>query len=148
MLHERAGSRDVIEVHGSIRECVCLGCGARYGLEEVLRMLDGAAVPRCTSCGQVLKPGVVMFGELLDSESIDRAFKLARETKLLLVVGSTLEVQPVAGLPWETVTAGGEVAIVNLGPTAFDARAAMKIDGKAGEVLRAVVEELGVEELG
>ncbi len=143
LLHERAGSRDVIEMHGSIRECVCLGCGARYGLDEVLRMLDGAAVPRCTSCGQVLKPGVVMFGELLDSESIDRAFKLARETKLLLVVGSTLEVQPVAGLPWETVTAGGEVAIVNLGPTAFDARAAMKIDGKAGEVLRAVVEELG-----
>jgi NAD-dependent deacetylase len=106
-------------------------------------MLDGTAVPRCTSCGQVLKPGVVMFGELLDSDSIDRAFKLARETKLLLVVGSTLEVQPVAGLPWETVTAGGEVAIVNLGPTAFDARAALRIDGKAGETLRALVEELG-----
>jgi NAD-dependent deacetylase len=142
MLHERAGSRDVIEVHGSIRECVCLGCGARYGLDEVLRMLDGAAVPRCTSCGQVLKPGVVMFGELLDSESIDRAFKLARETKLLLVVGSTLEVQPVAGLPWETVTAGGDVAIVNLGPTAFDRRATLKVDGSAGAVLREVVELL------
>ena len=78
LLHERAGSRDVIEVHGSIRECVCLGCGARYALDEVLRMLDGAAVPRCT-CGPVLKPGVVMFGELLDAESIDRAFELARE---------------------------------------------------------------------
>ena len=138
LLHERAGSRNVIEVHGSIRECVCLACGTRYGMQEVLRMLDGAAVPRCR-CGQVVKPGVVMFGELLEAEAIDRAFALAREAKVLLVVGSTLEVQPVAGLPWETLTAGGEVAIVNLGPTAFDQRAALKIDGKAGEVLRAVV---------
>jgi NAD-dependent protein deacetylase/lipoamidase len=142
LLHERAGSREVIEVHGSIRECVCLSCGARYGLDEVLRMLEEAPVPRCT-CGAVLKPGVVMFGELLDAASIDRAFQLARETKLLLVVGSTLEVQPVAGLPWETVTAGGDVAIVNLGPTAFDARAALKLDAKAGEVLRALTRELG-----
>jgi NAD-dependent deacetylase len=141
LLHERAGSRDVIEVHGSIRECVCLACGARYGLAEVLRMLDGTAVPRCT-CGEVVKPGVVMFGELLEAEAIDRAFALAREAGLLLVVGSTLEVQPVAGLPWETLTAGGEVAIVNLGPTAFDSRASLKVDGKAGEVLRALVELL------
>ena len=141
LLHERAGSRDVIEMHGSIRECVCLACGSRYGLDEVLRMLDETAVPRCT-CGQIVKPGVVMFGELLEAETIDRAFQLARETKLLLVVGSTLEVQPVAGLPWETVTAGGQVAIVNLGPTAFDRRATLRIDAKAGEVLRAVVDEL------
>jgi NAD-dependent deacetylase len=141
LLHERAGSRDVIEVHGSIRECVCLSCGKRYGMVEVLRMLETDAVPRCT-CGSVLKPGVVMFGELLDATSIERAFELARETRLLLVVGSTLEVQPVAGLPWETVTAGGQVAIVNLGPTAFDHRATLRLDGKAGEVLRAVVELL------
>jgi NAD-dependent deacetylase len=141
LLHERAGSRDVIEMHGSIRECVCLACGSRYGLDEVLRMLDETAVPRCT-CGQVVKPGVVMFGELLEADTIDRAFELARETKVLLVVGSTLEVQPVAGLPWETVTAGGQVAIVNLGPTAFDRRATLRIDAKAGEVLRAVVDEL------
>jgi NAD-dependent deacetylase len=141
LLHERAGSRDVIEMHGSIRECVCLACGARYGLEEVLAMLEAAGTPRCT-CGQVLKPGVVMFGELLEPDAIDRAFQLARETKLLLVVGSTLEVQPVAGLPWETVTAGGDVAIVNLGPTAFDRRATLKVDAKAGAVLSAVVEQL------
>jgi NAD-dependent deacetylase len=141
LLHERAGSGEVIEVHGSIRECVCLACGARYGLEEVLSMLDEPSVPRCT-CGAVLKPGVVMFGELLDAEAIDRAFQLARETRLLLVVGSTLEVQPVAGLPWETVTAGGEVAIVNMGATAFDGRAVLKVDGKAGDVLRRVAEAL------
>ena len=83
-----------------------------------------------------------MFGELLDAEAIDRAFRLAREADLLLVVGSTLEVQPVAGLPWETATAGGDVAIVNLGPTAFDGRATLKVDGSAGEVLAAVAEAL------
>lgn len=142
LLHERAGSRDVIEVHGSIRECVCLSCGRRYGMDEVLRMLEAGEIPRCTSCGSVLKPGVVMFGELLDAASIERAFQLAREARLLLVVGSTLEVQPVAGLTWETVTAGGDVAIVNLGPTAFDHRAKLKIDGTAGAVLREVVELL------
>jgi NAD-dependent deacetylase len=83
-----------------------------------------------------------MFGELLDAGAIERAFALARDASLLLVVGSTLEVQPVAGLPWETVTAGGDVAIVNLGPTAFDRRAALKVDGKAGAVLREVAELL------
>jgi NAD-dependent deacetylase len=142
LLHERAGSRDVIEVHGSIRECVCLSCGMRYGMNAVLHMLEADEVPRCASCGSVLKPGVVMFGELLDAEAIERSFQLAREARLLLVVGSTLEVQPVAGLPWETVTAGGDVAIVNLGPTAFDHRAKLRIDGKAGAVLREVVELL------
>jgi NAD-dependent deacetylase len=142
LLHERAGSRDVIEVHGSIRECVCLSCGARYGQDEIVRMLDAGEVPRCTADGSVLKPGVVMFGELLDAPAIDRAFALARETRLLLVVGSMLEVQPVAGLPWETVTAGGDVAIVNLGSTAFDRRATLKIDGSAGAVLREVVDLL------
>jgi len=142
LLHERAGSRDVIEVHGSIRECVCLSCGRRYGQDVVVRMLDAGEVPRCAADGSVLKPGVVMFGELLDSTAIERAFSLAHDARLLLVVGSTLEVQPVAGLPWETVTAGGDVAIVNIGPTAFDHRATLKIDGSAGAVLREVVDSL------
>jgi len=140
LLHERAGTRELVEVHGSIRQCECVECGAAYPLAEVRRMLDGAAVPRCVSCESVLKPGVVMFGELLPEVAIDRAFELAREAALLLVVGSTLEVTPVGSLPWETVQAGGGVAIVNLGPTAFDRHATLKIEGKAGEVLRAVVE--------
>jgi len=113
LLHERAGSRDVIEVHGSIRQCECLECGAVYPLAEVRRMLDETAVPRC-ACGAVLKPGLVMFGELLPEAAIDRAFHLAREAALLLVVGSTLEVAPVSALPWETAQAGGDVAIVNV----------------------------------
>jgi len=142
LLHERAGSSDVVEVHGSIRTCVCRGCETTYGLGEVQRLLDGMAVPRCPACGTVLKPGVVMFGELLPAEAIDRAYALAREAALLLVVGSTLEVAPVSLLPWETLEAGGRVAIVNLGPTAFDRHAALKLEAKAGEVLRAVAKQL------
>jgi NAD-dependent deacetylase len=83
-----------------------------------------------------------MFGELLPAEAIERAYALAREAALLLVVGSTLEVTPVSFLPWETTQAGGDVAIVNLGPTAFDDRAALKVEAKAGEVLRAVADAL------
>jgi NAD-dependent deacetylase len=142
LLHERAGSRDVVEVHGSIRTSTCPGCGASYPLGRVLELLEGERAPACPACGAILKPDVVFFGELLPPDAIDRAFALAREAALLLVVGSALEVYPVAGLPLETLDAGGEVAIVNRGPTALDGHAALKVDGSAGEVLAAVVAEL------
>jgi NAD-dependent deacetylase len=142
-LHQRAGSTDVVEVHGSIRTSTCPGCGASYGLDELLELLAGADAPECPRCGAVVKPDVVMFGELLPAAASDRAFELARSTGLLLVVGSTLEVWPVSMLPGETVDGGGQVAIVNRGPTSFDDRAAVKSDGAAGETLAALVRELG-----
>ena len=141
-LHQRAGSRDVTEVHGSIRRSTCLRCGASYGLDELLELLEGAEAPLCRDCGAVVKPDVVMFGELMPAAPIDRAYELARSTGLLLVVGSTLEVWPVSQLPDETRAAGGEVAIVNKGPTSYDDRAAVKCDGAAGETLAALVEKL------
>jgi NAD-dependent deacetylase len=144
LLHERAGSRDVIEVHGSIRTSTCPGCGERYELARVLELLADAPVPACPACGGVLKPDVVFFGELLPQEAIDRAFALAASAGLLLVVGSALEVHPVAGLPYETLDAGGAVAIVNRGPTAFDSRATLKLDGSAGETLAALVRALRI----
>jgi NAD-dependent deacetylase len=138
LLHERAGSREVVEVHGSIRTSHCPRCRQVYRLAEVLELLPA---PRC-DCGAVLKPDVVFFGELLPAAAIDRAFSLAREASLLLVVGSSLEVFPVAGLPLETIDAGGKVAIVNRGPTALDAKADLKVDGAAGEVLARAVAQL------
>ena len=139
-LHERAGSREVLEVHGSIRTSTCPFCRTEYALDEVLALLDGAAAPapRCPECGTVLKPDVVFFGELLPAAAIDRAFELARGARLMLVVGSTLEVYPVAGLPLETLDAGGVLAIVNKGPTAFDDRAELRVEGAAGEILGSV----------
>jgi NAD-dependent protein deacetylase/lipoamidase len=139
LLHERAGSRDVIEVHGSIRTATCPACGRVHTLDEVLALVE-TGVPRCLDCGSVPKPDVVFFGELLPPGAMERSFSLAAGARLLLVIGSTLEVYPVAGLPLETVRAGGQVAIVNRGPTAFDGRAAIRIEGSAGEVLSALVE--------
>jgi NAD-dependent protein deacetylase/lipoamidase len=143
LLHGRAGSRDVVEVHGSIRTSRCLRCGARKTLAEVMPFVERAEVPRCEACGEVLKPDVVFFGELLPAPAIDRAYELARTTGVLLVVGSQLEVWPVSLLPEETVQGGGAVAIVNVGPTSFDSRAALKIEEAAGETLTALVEALG-----
>ena len=142
LLHERAGSRDVVEVHGSIRTSTCPGCGARYGVDDVLRLLERGSAPECPECGEILKPDVVFFGELMPEVAIDRAYELARSTRLLLVVGSGLEVWPVSQLPEETRRGGGAVAIVNRGPTTFDDRAVVKIDGGAGEALSALAREL------
>ena len=140
LLHERAGSGEVVEVHGSIRTSTCPHCGASHSLDRVLGMLEerGDEAPRCASCAAVIKPDVVFFGELLPEREMDRAYELARSARLMLVVGSSLEVYPVAGLPHETLAAGGELAIVNLGSTPFDRRAAVKIDGSAGEALSEV----------
>ena len=141
-LHSLAGSHDVVEVHGSVATSVCLRCGTIATLEEVLALLEDAPAPACPSCGAILKPNVVMFGELLPAAAIDRAFELARSARLLLVVGSTLEVHPVAGLPLETIDAGGAVAIVNRGPTALDEVATLRIEGSAGEILGRALDEL------
>jgi NAD-dependent deacetylase len=143
LLHERAGSRNVIEVHGSIRMSTCPGCGARYPLVEVLELLEaGDGAPGCAACGAILKPDVVFFDEVLPEEAIDRAFELAERARLLLVVGSSLEVYPVAGLPFATLQAGGKVAVVNEGPTAVDARATLRVAGKAGPILAETVATL------
>jgi len=146
LLHARAGSREVVEVHGSIRTATCPGCGASQPLERVLQLLEQAEAPACPDCGAILKPDVVFFGELLPVAAIERASELAREARLLLVVGSALEVYPVAGLPQETLGSGGELAIVNRGPTPYDAQASLRLEGSAGEVLAEVAAALRGED--
>jgi NAD-dependent deacetylase len=142
LLHERAGSRNLVEVHGSIRTATCPSCGSSYPRGAVMSKLERADAPACDSCGAILKPDVVFFGELLPTDAIERALELARRARLLLVVGSSLEVHPVAALPEETLTAGGRLAIVNKGPTPYDRRADLKLEANAGEVLGAVADEL------
>ena len=131
-LHAAAGSKDVVEVHGTIARARCLRCGTLVegaGLRALLPL------PHCPRCGAVPKPDVVMFGELLPVEAFDRAVELARTAALLLVVGSSLEVWPVAGLPEETLAHGGTLAIVNRDPTPYDARATLVAHASAGETL-------------
>lgn len=134
-LHERAGSRALVEVHGSIRTSSCLACGTVVPLAEVLELLP---VPHCPACSRIVKPDVVLFGELLPEAAIARATQLASTAGVLLVVGAALEVYPVAGLPLETLAGGGSLAVVNRGSTPFDARASVTIDAAAGETLRAL----------
>ena len=107
-LHEAAGTRDLIEVHGSISHASCLECLRRYELEETRERLadDPVGVPRC-DCGHPLKPDVVLFGEFLPMEAMGRAEELSERADLLLCVGSSLEVYPVAGLPSVCLRAGG-----------------------------------------
>jgi NAD-dependent protein deacetylase/lipoamidase len=139
MLHERAGSQTVIEMHGSIRTSSCLQCYTRVRLEDLIHMLDDTSAPACPTCGSILKPDVVMFGEMLPRAATDCAQELARGAALMLVVGSSLEVWPVAGLPLEAAA----FAVINRGPTALDGDAVLKIDAPAGETLAAVAEFLG-----
>ena len=137
-LHSRAGSRDVVEVHGSIRSAVCLQCLWTAPADDVLAQLETHATPLCVHCGEVLKPGVTLFGELLPAGAMEQATDLVRAAGLVLVVGSSLEVWPVAGLPLEARA----YAIVNRGPTALDDGALVKVDAFAGETLAAVVAAL------
>ena len=138
-LHQQAGSRDVVEVHGSLATAVCPSCDARVPIAEVRELLAVTPVPLCAECDTPLKPGVVMFGELLPVAAIDRAMSLARGAGLVLVVGSSLEVWPVAGLPLEAAA----FAIVNLGPTTLDGQSLLKLEAGAGETLAAVVAAFG-----
>lgn len=144
-LHRKAGSREVIEVHGSIDSASCLDCGARYHLEEVVRRegLDSRGVPRC-ACGRPLKPDVVLFGEYLPVAAMARAERLAYSTDVLLCIGSSLEVYPVAGLPEVTLQAGGTVAVITQGPTPFDGTAAIRMHGDVVEELEALLGALGL----
>jgi NAD-dependent deacetylase len=138
VLHTRAGSVHVVEVHGSIRGAECPGCLWTEPADAVLAQLESSPTPTCPLCGEVLKPGVVLFGELLPAAAMERATQLARGARLVLVVGSSLEVWPVAGLPLEARS----FAIVNRGPTALDRRALLKIDAGASETLAAVLEHV------
>jgi NAD-dependent deacetylase len=142
-LHAAAGTQELIEVHGSIAHSSCLECLAQYELEDVRARLaaDPEGVPRC-DCGHALKPDVVLFGDFLPEAAMERATELAERANLLLCVGSSLEVYPVAGLPSITLRAGGAVAIVTQGATQYDDRAAVRLSGDVVAELEAVVAAL------
>ena len=142
-LHRKAGTRNLVEVHGTIATSSCLACRARFELEEVRGRLgaDAEGVPRC-DCGEPLKPDVVLFGELLPEDALARAQALAAQADLLLCVGSSLEVYPVAQLPSIALQTGASLAIVTQGPTPYDADAAVKLDGDVEAELQALVAAL------
>ena len=143
MLHRKAGTTELVEVHGSIETSSCLADGSRYPLAEVRERLaaDALGIPRC-DCGRPLKPDVVLFGELLPEEAMSEAQALALDADLMICVGSSLEVYPVAGLPAMTRGGGGRLALITQGPTPYDGDAEVKLDGDVVEELRAVLAAL------
>jgi NAD-dependent deacetylase len=144
-LHARAGSQELIEVHGTIAHSSCLRCESRYELADVhrRRSADSGSVPRC-DCGEALKPDVVLFGEYLPVDALRRAEGLAARADLLLCIGSSLEVYPVAQLPAVTLAAGGRIAILTQGPTRFDSQAAVRCSGDVVDELERVLRALHV----
>ena len=139
-LHAAAGTADPVEVHGSVRTASCLRCGFRLPLAETRERLavDPEGVPRC-DCGAPLKPDVVLFGEFLPEDAMERAQALAESAGLMLAIGSSLEVYPVAGLPGETLMRGGRLALVTMGPTPYDDVAEVKLSGDVVSELEAVL---------
>jgi NAD-dependent deacetylase len=142
MLHVKAGSERVIEVHGSIRSLSCLGCDRSFALEDSEELFDSDGVARCAGCEGLVKPDVVLFGELLPAEAMAEAEAIAARADLMLCVGSSLEVYPVAGLPSTTLGRGGKLAIVTKGPTPYDGDAEVRLDGDVVADLEAVLAAL------
>lgn len=142
-LHRAAGSREVVEVHGSIETSSCVACGAAYAVEQVDGLFDERGVAVCAACGSGVKPDVVLFGEMLPAAALGRACELAEAADLMLCVGSSLAVHPVAGLPQLTLEGGGRLALVTKGPTPYDEEAELKLEGEVDAELEALVAALG-----
>jgi NAD-dependent deacetylase len=141
-LHHKAGSERVVEVHGSIRTSSCQRCGTEFERVDAEGLFDDAGAARCSDCGGPVKPDVVLFGELLPAEAMAEAELLAAGADLMLCVGSSLEVYPVAGLPSVTLGRGGRIAVITKGPTPFDRDAAVRMDGDVVADLDAVLAAL------
>jgi NAD-dependent deacetylase len=142
-LHRAAGSRNVVEVHGSIASSTCRDCNVSYGIEEVEALFGEDGIAVCSACDGAVKPDVVLFGEMLPETAMRQAQELAAAADLMLCVGSSLAVYPVAGLPEVTLSCGGRLAIVTKGETPYDDAATLRLDGEVDEELAAVLAALG-----
>jgi len=130
-LHQKAGSRNVLELHGNIWKVRCIECN----FEDIDETPDLGELPRCKRCGGLLRPGVVWFGESLDPDILERAIKACRESELMLVVGTSSVVQPAASLSLEAKQRGAVVVEINLEDTPYSRYMDYTIRGKAGEII-------------
>lgn len=140
-LHQRAGSRSVLEVHGHLRRATCIACYRKYPTEQLLtEFLESGDPPRCPSCQGVLKPDAVLFGEQLPIKVMRRVDRWVAECDLMIVAGSSLEVTPVALLPVRALESGADLVIVNHTPTYVDARAVVVIRADVAKALPRVAD--------
>jgi NAD-dependent deacetylase len=153
-LHQDAGSRRVVEIHGTAREVMCIGHAPRHGTPEgcgfrapvawALEKVDaGDPDPLCPTCAGLVKSATVSFEQVLFPDVVEEATRLAGSCDLMIAVGSSLMVYPAAELPLVAVRSGARLAIVNDEPTPYDAMADVVVRGSAGEVLSEAVAALG-----
>ena len=133
-LHQKAGSRKVYELHGSVLRNTCMECGERYDLEYIMDEANCEnKVPRCEKCGAVVKPDVVLYGEMLDEDVLTGAVKAISEADALIVGGTSLVVYPAAGLI--NYFSGKDLVLINKSETSYDGRATLVINDAIGKVL-------------
>jgi len=143
-LHQMAGVPDekVFELHGNMQYARCLKCRKRYPMAEIISRLATEELPECEACKGILKPDAVYFGEMLPQAVLSEASRRANQCDLCIVIGSTLIVYPAASIPEYAYNAGAKIVIINIGPTPMDSRAAVRIDGKAGDIMSRVTQSV------
>jgi NAD-dependent deacetylase len=138
LLHQKGGASRVIEIHGSPRFHYCLYCaGVRMDFAEASAIVSRGELPKCPTCGRVLKPAITFFGESLPMEALREATEEAQAADLMLVLGTSLTVNPAASIPYHTLRNGGKMVIVNNMPTPLDSQAFMHFDD-LGEVFEGI----------
>jgi NAD-dependent deacetylase len=142
LLHQKGGSKKVIEIHGSPVVHYCLRCaGVRMGFEETSALVREGTLPECPKCGRVLKPAITFFGESLPADALKEAVNESQQADVMLVLGTSLTVQPAASMPNYTLRGGGRIVIVNNAPTPLDSRAFLHFDD-LGEVFEGLKRRL------
>ncbi|TET04593.1 MAG: NAD-dependent deacylase [Promethearchaeota archaeon] len=139
-LHQKAHSKDVVELHGTAYEAICMSCGHIYSITIMIdQVRNGKYSPSCEACTGLLKPNAIFFGEPLRSETLSQADRLIEECDLLIVLGSSLLVYPVAFYPRKALSLGAKLAIINIQETDIDASADVVIHDKIGDVFPLIV---------
>lgn len=140
MLHTRAGSKAVYELHGNLREATCIHCFSVYPAAPIIaQFIEDGLAPRCPKCGSIMKPNLILFGEQLPMRELLGAKEVSRKADLFLIIGSSLEVFPASDLPTMALRNGAKIIIINLEPTRFDSSAELVIQADAAVVLPQII---------
>jgi NAD-dependent deacetylase len=142
-LHHRAGSKNILEVHGSMRTMTCVSCFHKYDSSDFLAAyLERGEIPHCKLCSHILKPDVILFGEQLPVRTWLKAQEVSRQCDLMIVAGSSLEVLPVASLPMRAIETGAHLIIINNTATYLDVRADVVFNDDVAAILPLIAKEV------
>jgi NAD-dependent deacetylase len=143
MLHYKAGSKRVLELHGTLRTMSCTQCYKQYEHENFIQaFIENGTIPHCLACCAILKPDVILFGEQLPQKAVSEAQKEARKCDLVMVIGSSLEVLPVAGLPMQAIDHGAHLIIINNSPTYLNVRADIVLPEDVAKIIPAIADKV------